>query len=368
MEAMEMGATRWEMIALVTHSELVAAVRRLGRGLEPRAPVRGREGQERRSQFTCHRERSSEREKTSRTASIYAHRESRPQIDIVNQQPGGIGGASAKRKHAAGLEMGERLQWHLQTGQGEFDGEKAVEHFLLNAEPGLDWNALALVAEVRGNLSQQRIRNHRRHGQVESASGLGHFDFKAEAKNFFFRRHQAFTLQSVLASPEIKFHCDRVPAILQLAKHDANDPFKNLYFDLSRFASAFAVCAFSSEQDVDDGKGDVVVELEHRGSAGWREIAGSDIGFFRDVMQKLSKSNMLRRNQLAIKDDAQVTADRDSQVTRKALVEVVDRAQLLASNLPGLPDVPGLHDRASGIGAVAARPGPPYHRIDSLFD
>jgi hypothetical protein len=73
---------------------------------------------------------------------------------------------------------------------------------------------------------------------------------------------------------------------------------------------------------------------------------------------------MLGGNQADVENDAQVTADGRGHTAGKAFVELVDGAQLLASDLSGLADVPGLDHRAGGGGGSTASARFPYHVID----
>ena len=54
---------------------------------------------------------------------------------------------------------------------------------------------------------------------------------------------------------------------------------------------------------------------------------------------------MLGGNQAAVENDAQVTADGGREIAGKDFVQLVDGAQLLASDLSRLANVPGLDDR-----------------------
>src|SRR5208282_1851693 len=179
----------------------------------------------------------------------------------------------------------------------EFDGEEAVEQLFLNLEAGFDGTAAALIAEVSGNFSEQGVGNHSGDGEVEGAAGFRHSDFEAEAKIFFFGRHEALGLQEPLARAEIKFERNRLPGCLQFAAHDVDDAFENLFFDLGGVAGNFAAPAFPSEHDVDDGEGDGEIELEHRRGADRGEIGGGEVGSFRETFQELEEGEMLGGNQ-----------------------------------------------------------------------
>ena len=113
--------------------------------------------------------------------------------------------------------------------------------------------------------------------------------------------------------------------------------------------------AFPSEHDVDDGKGNREIELQHGRGADRSQIAGCEVGFFREALQKLAKGEMLGGNQAAVENDAQVAADGGGEIAGKIFVKLVDGAQLLASDLSGLADVPGLDDRAGGGGTRHCR-------------
>ncbi len=88
---------------------------------------------------------------------------------------------------------------------------------------------------------------------------------------------------------------------------------------------------------------------------------------FSGMLQELAVGEMLGGNQAAVENDAQVAADRDGEIAGKGFVELVDGAQLLASDLSRLADVPGLDDGAAGAGGGAAAARPPYHVIDFLL-
>ncbi len=157
---------------------------------------------------------------------------------------------------------------------------------------------------------------------------------------------------------------------LQLAAHDADHAFENLFFDLGDVTGNFAALAFPAKHDVDDRKGDGEIELEHTRGADRGEIAGCEIGFFREAVQELAKSKMLGRSQAAVENDAQVTADGGGETAGKVLVELVDGAQLLASDLSSLADVPGLDNRAGGAGSAGgsiAGARFPHHLVNFLL-
>jgi hypothetical protein len=109
-----------------------------------------------------------------------------------------------------------------------------------------------------------------------------------------------------LALPEVEFEGDRLPGRLELAADDADDAFEDLFFDFREAADRIAALAFASKQNVDDGEGDGEIELEQGNDAGGREIAGSEVGLFRDALKKFAVGQVLGGNQAAIKHDAQV--------------------------------------------------------------
>jgi len=149
-----------------------------------------------------------------------------------------------KGQQLAGREVAEFLQGHLQAGHGEFHREEALEKPFLNLPTGFGGAAAALVAEVGRHFSEQRVRNHGRDGEVEGAAVSAILISKLRPRFFFFGGHQALRLQDGLARAEIEFQRNRVPAVLQFAKHDANDAFQNLFFDFGEVASGRAVRAF----------------------------------------------------------------------------------------------------------------------------
>jgi len=138
------------------------------------------------------------------------------------------------------------------------------------------------------------------------AAGFRHFDFEAEAKTFFFGRHEALGLQDLLASAEVEFQRNRLPGCLQLAAHDADDAFQNLFLDLGDGAGNFAALAFPAQHDVDDGESDGEIELEHSRGPDRGEIDGGKVGFFGDALDELEEGEMLGGNQAAVENDAQV--------------------------------------------------------------
>ena len=73
---------------------------------------------------------------------------------------------------------------------------------------------------------------------------------------------------------------------------------------------------------------------------------------------------MLGGNQAAVESDAQVAADGGGEITGKEFVELVDGAQLLASDLSGLADVPSLDDGAGGTRGSSAGTRCPYHVVN----
>jgi hypothetical protein len=113
-------------------------------------------------------------------------------------------------------------------------------------------------------------------------------------------------LQELLARAEIEFKRNHLPGRLQLAAHDADDAFENLFFDFGDVAGNFAALAFPTEHDVDDGEGDGEIELEHSRGAGRGEIAGRDVGFVREALEELEVGEMLGGNQAAVENDAQI--------------------------------------------------------------
>ena len=82
-------------------------------------------------------------------------------------------------------------------------------------------------------------------------------------QNFFFGRHEPLGLQKLLARTEIECERNRLPRCLQFAAHDADDPFKNLFFDFGDVTGIFAALAFPAEDHVDDRKGNGEIELEN---------------------------------------------------------------------------------------------------------
>src|SRR5208282_3536695 len=253
----------------------------------------------------------------------------------------------------------------LQAAHGKFDGEETVEQLFLNLEAAFDRTAAALIAEVGGDFSEQGVGHHGGYGKVEGAAGFRHFDFEAEAKTFFFGRHKALGLQELLACAEVEFERNCLPGCLQFAAHDADDAFENLFLDLGDGAGNFAAIALPAEHDVDDGESDGEIELEHSRGPDRGEIDGGEIGFFGDALDELEEGEMLGGNQAAVENDAQVAADGGGEIAGKAFVELVDGAQLLASDLSGLADVPDLDHRpggGGGRGIAGARL--PHHVID----
>src|ERR1019366_8286701 len=88
-------------------------------------------------------------------------------------------------------------------------------------------------------------------------------------------------------------------------------------------------------------------------------------GFFGDALDELEEGEMLGRNQAAVENDAEVAADGGGEIARKGFVELVDGAQLLASDLSGLADVPDLDHRPGGGGGPGiAGARLPYHVLD----
>src|SRR5208282_5337933 len=270
-----------------------------------------------------------------------ANRGSGAESNSIDEQDGGGGGILRKGKHLAGSESGEAFQGNLQSRHGEFEGERTFEQLLLNLEAGFDGTATPLVAEVGGNFSEQGIRYDGGDGEVEGAAGLRHFDFEAEAKIFFFGGHEAWGLEELLAGAEIEFERDRVPAGLQLAQHDADNAFENLFFYFGDVALNFAGITFPAKHDFDNGKGNSEIELEHGGGADRGEFAGSEVGLFGKEFQEFAVGEMLGGYQAAVENDAQVAADGGGEAAGKVFVELVDGAQLLASDLSRLTDVPG---------------------------
>ena len=76
---------------------------------------------------------------------------------------------------------------------------------------------------------------------------------------------------------------------------------------------------------------------------------------------------MLGGNQAAVENDAQVAADGGGEIAGKVFVELIDGAQLLAADLSGLADVPGLDDGPGGSGGSIAGTRLSYHVINFLL-
>src|ERR1700687_5035218 len=220
--------------------------------------------------------------------------------------------------------------------------------------------------------SEQGIGNHGGDGEVEGTAGFRHFDFEAEAKILFIGRHQAVRLRDLLARAEIELQRNRLPTGLQLTAHDADHAFENPFFDLGDVAGNFAALAFPSEHDVDNGEDDGKIALQHSHGADRGELDGREVGFFGDTLQELAVGEMLGGNQPAVESDAQITADGSGEIAGKEFVELVDGAQLLASDLSSLADVPSLDDGAGRPGGSSAGARCPYHvvnffLVESLF-
>src|SRR5579872_4145235 len=164
----------------------------------------------------------------------------------------------------------------------------------------------------------------------------------------------------------LKFKLKRknLPGRLQFPADDANDGFKDLRFHGGHWALERLAFSFPSEQHIDQRERSRQIQLQKDRCVNWQQPAAGEVRGFRYALEELSIGQVFGRDKFCHKRYPKISGDRTAEVGGKVLVQGVDRLQLLAPKLAGLPGVPGDDDRLS-IGSLrASPPGCPYHGID----
>ena len=196
---------------------------------------------------------------------------------------------------------------------------------------------------------------------------LGHTNLKAEAESFIAGRHEALQLRGLEALFELEGGAERGPCGLQFAAENADDAFHDSFFDFCDLALLVVHASDAAQQQVDDGEDEREFEIEGGGCGHGIDLEGGEVGEVGDAMEKFAEGELLDRDQVDFKDDAQIGAEGVGEVARKALMEIADGAHLVFLDLSGLLEVAGLIAGGGVLCALAASESGAEHGVDLVL-
>ena len=249
--------------------------------------------------------------------------------------------------------------------EGELKGE--VEGVFGHAMAGGAGTAVAAVATILIEAAQESIGGDGGKGDIHDPVRLRHTNFKAETEGFIVGRHEALQLGGLEALFEFEGGAERGPSSLQFATEDADDALHDSFFDLGNLALLLVHASDAAQEQVDDGEDEGWFQVEGGGCGHGIDLKGCEVGEVGDAMEKLAEGELLDRDQIDLKDDAQIGAESVGEVAGEALVEIADGANLVLLDLSGLFEIAGL---IAGLGALcdlASSEGGTEHGVDFIL-
>ena len=159
---------------------------------------------------------------------------------------------------------------------------------------------------------------------------------------------------SALIKSELHFQ-HRMPGVFQLSPDDFHDAFQDLLLDFSDLPHGSFCPARPSQQHINDRKCQRQIDFDGRRNSHGAKRHGHQVSHLGDALQELAIIELLRRHQIDFERQPQVGAERMGKISRKKLVQLAYRAELLLGDAGRLAKIAGRQGALPGRGPSVSR-------------